>query len=291
MRGLDFSSIPSLATTLFGLVLFSLVAVGVRLLFMQTVQRRRERENRQINERLRTLMAAYKTLGSSFTGELTVDPVHRREQRRSAGDQEAVVSPVPEEVAERRRRVRDAVEAALSDVILLGTEEQVRLAARAAQDMVAGRVVHTAELVASLRHSLCARGAGPGAHSVRGEYPGPGAAACAGWPGWAGPGVGSGRWARRRWRRRRRRRGHGGWCRHRRAGRRERGTRTWCGRGIPLNAGVKCPSDAGAIGAGQIIPLHDRCMDPLGCAGAVAAEHGAADRAAVTPSAGRQRGC
>lgn len=39
MRGLDFSSIPSLATTLFGLVLFSLVAVGVRLLFMQTVQR------------------------------------------------------------------------------------------------------------------------------------------------------------------------------------------------------------------------------------------------------------
>lgn len=152
MRGLDFSSIPSLATTLFGLVLFSLVAVGVRLLFMQTVQRRRKRENRQINERLRTLMAAYKTLGSSFTGELTVDPVHRREQRRSAGDQEAVVSPVPEEVAERRRRVRDAVEAALSDVILLGTEEQVRLAARAAQDMVAGRVVHTAELVASLRH-------------------------------------------------------------------------------------------------------------------------------------------
>ncbi len=54
-------------------------------------------------------------------------------------------------MAERRRRVRDAVEAALSDVILLGTEEQVRLAAQAAQDMVAGRVVHTAVLVASLR--------------------------------------------------------------------------------------------------------------------------------------------
>lgn len=45
MRGLDFSSIPAMVTTLLGLVLFSLVAVGIRLLFMQTVQRRREREN------------------------------------------------------------------------------------------------------------------------------------------------------------------------------------------------------------------------------------------------------
>ena len=53
--------------------------------------------------------------------------------------------------AERRRRVRDAVEAALSDVILLGTEEQVRLAVRAASDLVAGRPVETAELVVSLR--------------------------------------------------------------------------------------------------------------------------------------------
>jgi hypothetical protein len=30
------------------------------------VQQRRQRENRQINERLRTLIAAYKTLGGSF---------------------------------------------------------------------------------------------------------------------------------------------------------------------------------------------------------------------------------
>ena len=36
-------------------------------------------------------------------------------------------------------------------MILLGTEEQVRLAAQAAQDMVAGRRVETAALVASLR--------------------------------------------------------------------------------------------------------------------------------------------
>jgi len=43
------------------------------------VQQRRERENRQINERLRTLIAAYKTLGGSFTGDLSVDPAHLRD--------------------------------------------------------------------------------------------------------------------------------------------------------------------------------------------------------------------
>ena len=53
--------------------------------------------------------------------------------------------------SERSRRTRDAVEAALSDVILLGTSEQVRMAAQAADDMVAGRKIETAALVRSLR--------------------------------------------------------------------------------------------------------------------------------------------
>lgn len=141
-NALDFTSWQNLVSTLLGLVLVSVVAVGVRLLVMQTVQKRRERENRQINERLKTLIAAYKTLGGSFTGELSVDPRHLRELRRSC---EAIGA------SDRARRVRDAVEAALSDVILLGTDDQVRLAARAAQDMVAGRPVETAALVASLR--------------------------------------------------------------------------------------------------------------------------------------------
>ena len=122
---LDFSSWQTLVSTLLGLVLVSVVAVGVRLLVMQTVQQRRERENRQINERLKTLIAAYKTLGGSFTGVLAVDPRHLRELRQLPPDATAGGS-------ERARRVRDAVEAALSDVILLGTDEQVRLAAHAA---------------------------------------------------------------------------------------------------------------------------------------------------------------
>lgn len=53
--------------------------------------------------------------------------------------------------SDRTRRIRDAVEAALSDIVLLVTELQVRLAERAARELVAGRPVHTHELMISLR--------------------------------------------------------------------------------------------------------------------------------------------
>lgn len=163
MRGLDFSSWQGLLSTLFGLAIITLIGVGIRLLVMQVVQQKREAANRQINERLKILIAAYKTLGGSFTGDLSVDPSHLRDLRRRAAElaqgdavttaEGTVLLPVvdPGEAGDRARRIRDAVEAALSDVILLGTEEQVRLAARAATDMVEGRPIHTAELVVSLR--------------------------------------------------------------------------------------------------------------------------------------------
>ncbi|MFT3790783.1 MAG: hypothetical protein QM741_06845 [Rudaea sp.] len=153
MRNLDFSSLPALLSTLFGLALITLIGVGVRLLAMQTIQQRRERENRQINERLRTLIAAYKTLGGSFTGNLAVDPTHLGDLRRRAAsiDADAADGGEPKTNSDRARRVRDAVEAALSDIILLGTEEQVRLAAKAAGELAAGRPVHTHELVVTLR--------------------------------------------------------------------------------------------------------------------------------------------
>lgn len=168
MRNLDLSSWQTLLSTLLGLAVITLIGVGIRLLLMQTVQRRRERENRQINERLRSLMAAYKTLGSSFTGKLLVDPSHladllRRHQEDAptpAEDEDASASgpgaEAPEDSpgAQRARRIRDAVEAALSDIILLGTEEQVVLAARAATDLAAGRPIETAELVVSLRNFI-----------------------------------------------------------------------------------------------------------------------------------------
>src|SRR5580693_5661658 len=149
MRGLDFSSWEGMITTLLGLVVITFVMVAIRLLIMQTMQQRRERENRQINERLRTLIAAYKILGGSFTGTLVVDPTHRRELRLAPDPATAALGDV--QSSDRSRRIRDAVEGALSDVILLGTEEQVRLAATAAAELAAGRPVETAALVVSLR--------------------------------------------------------------------------------------------------------------------------------------------
>lgn len=157
MRVIDFSSWQGALLTIGGLALVALIGVGIRLVVMMTIQQRRERMNRQINERLRTLIAAYKTLGGSFTGNLTVDPAHLRQLREEGGntsDRDAV-APVdlsPEALgSDRSRRIRDAVEAALSDILLLGTDEHVRLAERAARDLVAGRSVHTHELVVSLR--------------------------------------------------------------------------------------------------------------------------------------------
>jgi hypothetical protein len=158
VRNLDFSSWQTLLSTLLGLSVITLIGVGIRLVAMQTIQQRRERENRQINERLRTLISAYKTLGGSFTGDLAVDPFHLRDLRRTSAD--ATERGLEGQVerartgSDRSRRIRDAVEAALSDIILLGTEEQVRLAAAAAAELVAGRAVETADLVVSLRNFI-----------------------------------------------------------------------------------------------------------------------------------------
>lgn len=172
MRNLDFSSWQGMLSTMLGLAIITLIGVGIRLLVMQRIQQRRERQNRQINERLRTLIAAYKTLGGSFTGNLDVDPSHLRDLKRAsmalpaaadaalkkADEIPPFVGPIAEVKdpggSDRSRRIRDAVEAALADIILLGTEEQVRLAAEAAKQMAEGYTVHTAALVVSLRNFI-----------------------------------------------------------------------------------------------------------------------------------------
>ncbi len=219
MRYFDFSTWQSILTSLVGLALFALIGIGLRVMLMLTVQQRQQRLNRQINERLRTLMAAYKVLGGAFTGKLTVDPRSRRDYERQArawrevqrgrpdsppsdqkADEQVTLAPTPERAAavamgtaavtegtgsvvtgpsytrqealldqdaavqdpvtlspvviERHMQKRDAVEAALSDVLLLGTEEHVRLAGKAAAELAQGHVIHTAELVVSLRNYI-----------------------------------------------------------------------------------------------------------------------------------------
>lgn len=154
MRMIDFSSWNGILSTVIGIALFALIGIGIRLLMMFTFQARRERMNRQINERLKLLIAAYKTLGGSFTGELSVDPTHLRDLRQRMAEEDGAPDAPDSPGADRRRRIRDAVEAALSDILLLGTEEQVRLAERAARELVEGRRVHTQELVVSLRNFI-----------------------------------------------------------------------------------------------------------------------------------------
>jgi len=158
MRGVDVSSWHGVLSTLLSLAIVTLVGVGIRLVVMQTIQQRRERMNRQINERLKTLIAAYKILGGSFTGRLTVDPTHLRDLRLRAqaapGQPADLADPAPAASSERARRTRDAVEAALADILLLGTAEQCRLAGQAAHDLAAGQPIHTAELVVSLRNFI-----------------------------------------------------------------------------------------------------------------------------------------
>ncbi|MCE2574188.1 hypothetical protein [Komagataeibacter sp. FNDCR2] len=161
MHNPDFSSWHSFLITMIGLSLITLIGVGIRLLMMVAIQQRRERMNRQINERLRTLIAAYRTLGGSFTGDLSVDPRHRREIRTAIQAQDLSFPNMDDGMdvisatgSERARRIRDAVEAALSDIILLGTEEHVRLAEHAARELVSGQRMHTHDLVVSLRNFI-----------------------------------------------------------------------------------------------------------------------------------------
>ena len=155
MRFIDFSTWQGVLATLLGLSVFAMVGVGLRVIVLLTIQQRQQRMNRQINERLKTLIAAYRTLGGSFTGQLTVNPRHLRDLRTLPEETEAVSTDTPAVApSERPRRIRDAVEAALADILLLGTEEHVRLAGQAASDMAAGRPIHTAELVISLRNYI-----------------------------------------------------------------------------------------------------------------------------------------
>jgi hypothetical protein len=156
LRNLDLSSWQAAVTTLLSLAVVTIIGVGIRLLTMVTIQQRREHLNRQINERLRTLIAAYScwegrspaSLPSILRiGAICVVSRHPTQRRASALD----LSAADGSGSDRARRIRDAVEAALSDIILLGTEEQVSPAAHAARELNAGKLVHTHDLVVSLR--------------------------------------------------------------------------------------------------------------------------------------------
>jgi hypothetical protein len=102
-----------------------LVAVGllaVRIFVMQRIQQRRQRENRQETERLKFLVAAYRSLAGSFS---------------------------PPTVEQRPQ-----MEEALADIVLFGSIRQVELAARCALDLTRGESVAYQPLIDELRLDL-----------------------------------------------------------------------------------------------------------------------------------------
>ncbi len=152
LHNLDFSSWQSLLATLIGLALFTLLGVGIRLLAMFHDPAASRTHEPQINERLRTLIAAYKTLGGSFTGNLAVDPAHLRDLRRSSEpgiEGEVMIEGASDRTARgvsamrSRRRCRT--------LSCWGPRSMSAWPSARARELIAGRPVHMHELVVSLR--------------------------------------------------------------------------------------------------------------------------------------------
>ncbi len=112
----------ALPWTILATVIFGAVLIAVRLFVMQRAQRKRQRENRQATERLRSLVNCYRLLAGSFT------PAGESEWRQ--------------------------VEEALAEVVLFGTLSQVKLAAEYARGLQADEDVNYQPLVDDLRADL-----------------------------------------------------------------------------------------------------------------------------------------
>lgn len=119
MRTTDIGALP--LTVIASLVVAVLLLV-LRIFVMQRVQSRRQRENRQETERLKSLVAAYRAMAGSFS---PAEP----------GD-------------------REQLEAGLSDVILFGSLRQVELASECARALVRDEPVDYQQLILDLRATL-----------------------------------------------------------------------------------------------------------------------------------------
>lgn len=119
MRLADLGPLP---LSIIASLVLAVMLLGVRIFVMQRIQQRRQRENRQETERLKSLVAAYRSLAGSFspaTGQ------HKSQ-----------------------------MEEALSDVVLFGSISQVEMAATCAMALTRGEAVDYQPLVESLRSNL-----------------------------------------------------------------------------------------------------------------------------------------
>ena len=112
----------TLPTTLIASLLIALVLLAIRIFVMQRVQQQRQRENRQETERLKSMVAAYRSLAGSFSPAVDGD--------------------------------RLQIEAARSDIVLFGSLQQVELATGCAKSLLTGSPVDYQPLVEDLRANL-----------------------------------------------------------------------------------------------------------------------------------------
>jgi hypothetical protein len=119
MRLADLGPLP---LSIIASLVVAVLLLAVRIFVMQRVQQRRQRENRQETERLKSLVAAYRSLAGSFS---------------PAGEQH-----------------RSQMEEALADVVLFGSIQQVELAARCAMALTRGEAVAYQPLIDALRADL-----------------------------------------------------------------------------------------------------------------------------------------
>lgn len=170
MRLIDLGPLP---LTLIASLVVAVILLGIRIVVMQRVQQRRQRENRQETERLKSLVAAYRSLAGSF-------------------------SPATEDQ-------RSQVEETLADIVLFGSLPQVELAAACATRLLRGEAVDYQPLVEALRvdlrmqlglepvpDSLALPRSGPGRPARVGRAEGEGGARGGGARGGGGGGGGSG---------------------------------------------------------------------------------------------------
>jgi len=119
MRLIDLGPLP---LTLMASLGVAVLILAVRVLVLQRLFSKRQRENRQESERLKSLIAAYRALAGSF-------------------------SPALDEHSPQ-------IEATLADIVLFGSVRQVELAAGCAQALIHGEPVSYQALIEDLRADL-----------------------------------------------------------------------------------------------------------------------------------------
>jgi uncharacterized membrane protein YgcG len=116
------SDLGPLPLSIIASLVVAVALLAIRIFVMQRMQQQRQRENRQETERLKSLVAAYRSLAGSF-------------------------SPA---TAEHRTQIEEA----LGDIVLFGSIGQVELAARYALAVTRGEAVDYQPLINELRSDL-----------------------------------------------------------------------------------------------------------------------------------------